>query len=84
MSDIVINEAQKAYSSVELTRNAKGAYQWTVKVYAEAGDEDVALAVARDLDAGLRQIYCPEILIEVDEPDPRLDADEQAVLESFK
>lgn len=31
--------AREAWSSVELTKNAKGSYQWAIKVYVPAGDE---------------------------------------------
>lgn len=48
-------------SSIELTRNAKGDYQWVIKRYHENTDEDQrkALADIRATDAQLRLDYLP-------------------------
>lgn len=49
--------ARETRSSIELTRNAKGDYQWTVKLYVEDGAEDAALATLAQIDATLRATY---------------------------
>ncbi len=41
-------------SSVEITRNSKGDYQWAVKCYAEVGDEARAMGEALSIDTLLR------------------------------
>ncbi len=41
-------------SSIELTRNAKGDYQWCCKIYFELGQEDEALGRLSTIDAALR------------------------------
>ena len=47
---------RQAFSSVELARNSKG-YNWTIKVYVPAGEEDTALPKVQELDAQLRAEY---------------------------
>jgi hypothetical protein len=44
-------------SSVELTRNAKGDYQWSIKVYGEDDGLEAALNTAKAIDHKLRQAY---------------------------
>lgn len=44
-------------SSIELTRNAKGDYQWAVKAYFEEGNEEDALAMLETVDQTLRAVY---------------------------
>jgi hypothetical protein len=51
--------AREAFSSVELTRNTKG-YQWVIKVYVPAGEEDTALPKLRELDDQLQAQYGAE------------------------
>lgn len=53
-------DPRQAFSSVELTRNAKGAYQWQIKVYVAAGDELVALTKAGAIDDALCARYAPK------------------------
>lgn len=43
--------------SIELTRNAKGEYQWTIKVYHEPGKDSEALERLGATDAQLREDY---------------------------
>jgi hypothetical protein len=51
--------AREAFSSVELTRNTKG-YQWVIKVYVPAGEEETALPKVQELDRELRETYGAE------------------------
>lgn len=44
-------------SSIELTRNAEGDYQWAIKAYFEEGREEDALATLETLDETLRAVY---------------------------
>ncbi|MDE2104999.1 MAG: hypothetical protein KGL39_47615 [Patescibacteria group bacterium] len=49
-------------SSVELSKNAKGDYQWVIKAYFEDGQEDDALDRLKHIDDELRKQYAPESL----------------------
>ena len=44
-------------SSIELTRNAKGDYQWSIKLYAEGGDTAQVVETLRLVDADLRDCF---------------------------
>ena len=47
-------------SSVELTRNAKGDYQWSIKLYLDSNDDadfESALERLETVDATLRTVY---------------------------
>lgn len=57
MAVVIDTTDRQAFSSVELTRNAKGGYQWTIKCYVPAGEEQVALLKAKMLDEQLRAEY---------------------------
>ncbi len=48
-------------SSVEITRNAKGAIQYAVKVYCEAGYEQDAAQRAIELELRLYELYETEL-----------------------
>ena len=62
MSITIDSNDRPAFSSVELTRNAKGGYQWVIKCYVEAGCEQVALLRTKMLDEQLRAEYdAPEV-----------------------
>jgi hypothetical protein len=52
---------REAPSSVEITRNAKGTVQWSIKVYAAVGEEEDAMQVATALDAALKDTYRGEL-----------------------
>ena len=45
--------------SVEVTRNAKGEYGWTVKVYFEDTDGLLTVDEITDIDAQLRALFVP-------------------------
>lgn len=47
-------------SSIELTRNSKGDYQWVIKSYYEEEQADVALKVINGIDVVLRAEYLPK------------------------
>ena len=49
--------ARETRSSIEVTRNAKGDYQWTIKHYHEAGDEAVAFDTIKYVEILLRHFY---------------------------
>jgi hypothetical protein len=51
--------ARETRSSIELTRNARGDYQWVMKVYFEEGHAQSALAVLSVIDDELRARYLP-------------------------
>ena len=44
-------------NSIELTRNAKGEYQWTIKAYYAQGEEQAALDAQHFIDQSLRDLY---------------------------
>lgn len=46
--------------SLELHRDAKGAYSWTAKVYFGPTEEDFAIEQVESVDATLRRIYLHE------------------------
>lgn len=48
-------------SSVEITRNAKGTVQWSIKVYSAVGEEEDAMQIATALDAALKDNYRLEL-----------------------
>lgn len=52
--------ARETRSSIEVTRNARGDYQWSAKVYFEEGHALDALAVLSGIDDELRARYLPE------------------------
>lgn len=52
--------ARETRSSIELTRNAKGDYQWVIKAYHETGGEQTALATVSLVDYALRERYLPK------------------------
>ena len=45
--------------SVEVTRNAKGEYGWTIKLYFESDAGPHTCVKAADLDARLRSLFAP-------------------------
>lgn len=49
--------ARETRSSIELTRNAKGDYQWSIKAYFDEGHEDDALGMLEAIDGTLRAVY---------------------------
>lgn len=53
----VVSLERETPSSVEVTRNAKGDYQWSIKVYCEVGMETFAAEKAVRVDDLLRQQY---------------------------
>lgn len=56
MAELSQTSTHDAYSSVELARNTKG-YNWTIKVYVAAGDEQLAIVKVRMLDEQMRAEY---------------------------
>lgn len=52
--------ARETRSSIELTRNAKGDYQWVIKCYYEDGQHVQALARTWAIDSALRKDYLPK------------------------
>jgi hypothetical protein len=55
--------ARETRSSLELTRNAKGDYQWVIKAYYDGtvdGEEDAATSRVERIDTKLREMYLPE------------------------
>jgi hypothetical protein len=52
-----VAQIPQSRSSVELTRNAKGDYQWSLKVYFDEGAQEQALATVGAMDAQLRATY---------------------------
>lgn len=56
-TEAVDSNAREAWSSIELTKGAKGTYQWSLKLYVPAGDEGGVVAKLRELDSQLRAEY---------------------------
>lgn len=54
MSEEYAEVHHESRSSIELRRDSKGTYGWTVKFYFEVGEEDAALERMKDLDLRLR------------------------------
>lgn len=55
--------ARESRSSIELTRNAKGEYQWVIKRYYDDADEGAAqnaLDAIKSVDGQLRGDFLPE------------------------
>lgn len=56
MSDEIVRESfavPPAYSSVEIERNSRG-YNWKIKVYAPAGQEETILPIIKSIDHAIR------------------------------
>lgn len=47
-------------SSIEVTRNSKGDYQWVIKCYFDEGEEVHILDTIQAIDRTLRITYLPE------------------------
>ncbi len=52
--------ARETRSSIEVTKNARGEYQWVVKVYFEDGYDLKALDTCFDIDSRLRSHFLKE------------------------
>lgn len=52
-------------NSIEVTRNAKGDYQWTIKLYCEPGTESRTVTRMQKLDTKLRDMFLTRELREV-------------------
>ncbi len=62
MSEVqAVKIASETPSSVEITRNARGTVQWSVKVYCAAGDEREAMRRAIALEGALKVQYRDEL-----------------------
>ena len=59
--------ARETHSSIEVTRNAKGDYQWVLKRYYEDGAEDYALAQLKLIDVELRRAFLPQDGVDLQE-----------------
>ena len=55
-----VETTENTSDSVELTRNAKGDYQWTVKLYFQPKAEVEAMHRLDSLDRALRKQYLPQ------------------------
>jgi len=53
----IVQLARETRSSIEVTRNAKGDPQWTIKAYCEDGQEEEALDRIRSVELQLRNFY---------------------------
>ena len=56
---LVASLARESRSSITLTRNAKGDYQWEIKIYYEDGEDGFAEEALRKLDTKLRRAFLP-------------------------
>ena len=62
--EAVVEIAQEARSSIELSRDAKSVYRWNIKAYGESDEFDLLIERIKEADETLRQWFSPDYRLE--------------------